>query len=237
MVDLIKFEVPPSLKEMTWQALRDAILTNQLHPKKIYKIDELARGFGVSKTPVREALLDLAKQGFLTFLPRRGIQINSLDEKDIRDLYSFRIVMETAIIQNIAPTITEISMTQAEAINRSMKECIKNDDKIEYLRKDREIHLFLAELTGNKYLISALENIRDLIDWMGSRALFRKERMAEVFAEHDKIIQMLKKRTNGKEAMRLMEEHIVITMENVLNQLASNNKDSHIIEEKNNDQK
>ena len=237
MIDLIKFEVPPSLKEMAWQALRDAILINQLHPKKIYKIDELARGFGVSKTPVREALLDLAKQGFLTFLPRRGIQINSLDEKDIRDLYSFRIVMETAIIQNIAPTITEISMTQAEAINRSMKECMKNDDKIEYLRTDREFHLFLAELTGNKYLVSALENIRDLIDWMGSRALFRKERMAEVFAEHDKIIQMLKKRTNGKEAMRLMEEHIVITMENVLNQLASNNKDSHIIEEKNNDQK
>ncbi len=227
MNPLMKFESPPSLKEMALQALRNALLTNQFQPKKIYRIDEIARSFGVSKTPVREALLDLATQGFLTFLPRRGIQINSLDERDIRDLYRFRIVMETAIIRCIAPTITEVSITQAEAINNASKGCLENDDKIGFLRKDREFHLFFAELTENKYLVSALENIRDLIDWMGAKALLRKERMMEVFVEHDKLIQMLKKRVNEKEAMVLMERHIIITMDNVLNRLASNSKDSH----------
>ena len=221
MLDLGKFETPPSLKHMALQALKNAILTNRLQQEQIYKIDDLAKSLGISKTPVREALLDLAGKGFVTFLPRKGIQINSLDENDIRDLYEFRAAMETSVIRHITPTITEEFIAHVEAINNDAKKCIKNNDRIEYLKKDREFHLFLVELTENEYMISALENVRDLVDWMGIKALLRKERMMEVFVEHDKVIQMLKKR-DVKRATQMMEEHIANTLEKVLNQLASN---------------
>jgi len=221
MLDIGKFEMPPSLKHMALQALKNAILISQLQQEQIYKIDDLAKSLGISKTPVREALLDLAAKGFVTFLPRKGIQINSLDENDIRDLYEFRAAMETSVIRHITPTITEESIAHVEAINNDAKKCVKNNDRIEYLKKDREFHLFLAELTENEYMISALENVRDLVDWMGIKALLRKERMMEVFVEHDKVIQMLKKQ-DVKRATQMMEEHIAITLEKVLNQLASN---------------
>lgn len=225
MMNPIKIEIRPSLKEMVSKALQDALLTNTLEPKKIYRIDELARSLGVSKTPVREALLDLATRGFLTFLPHRGIQINSLGENDIRNLYGFRVVIEAAVIHLVSPTISDVSIAQAEAINNAAKECINNYDKIEYLKKDREFHLFFARLTENKYLVSALESICDLIDWMGAKVLVRDERMMEVFVEHNKIIQMLKKRVDAKEAMR---KHIIITMENVLNCLVLDSEDSQM---------
>ena len=221
MINIDKLKSPPSLRYMALQTLKNAILTNVLKPKKIYKIDELAKSLGISKTPVREALLDLSTMGFLTFLPRKGIQINSLGEKDIRDIYEFRAAMETSVIQHITPTITEESIAHVEIINNDAKKCVKNNDRIEYLKKDREFHLFLAELTENEYMISALENVRDLVDWMGIKALLRKERMIEVFVEHDKVIQELKNR-DVKRATQMMEEHIAITLENVLKQLASN---------------
>ena len=76
----------------------------------------------------------------------------------------------------------------------------------------------MASLSENQYMISALENVRDLIDWMGWKALLRKERMLEVYEEHGRIIQRLKERdTEG--AVKMMEEHIRITKENVLNWL------------------
>jgi DNA-binding GntR family transcriptional regulator len=219
MLNLDSVEAPPSLKDMALHALNNAILTAQLHPERIYKIDELAKSLGISKTPVREALLDLAARGFVTFLPRRGIQINTLDERDIRNLYAFRAAMETAVIRHVAPVMTDASIAQVEAINIAAKEYIKDNEKMKYLKKDREFHLFLAELTENEYLISALERVRDLVDWMGTKALLREERMMEVFVEHEKVIQALKQR-DVKKAIELMEKHIIITMENVLNQLA-----------------
>lgn len=217
MVELDKFTAPPSLKDMALLVLKNAILADQLQTQKIYKIEDLAKSLNISKTPVREALLDLAARGFVTILPRRGIEINSLEAKDIRDLYEFRAAMEIAVIRHISSSIAEQSIGQVEAINITAKACMEKDDRIGYLKKDREFHLFLAEMTENDYLISALERVRDLVDWMGSKALVREQRMMEVFLEHAKIIQMLKKR-DPEGAARMMEEHITITMENVLSQ-------------------
>ena len=218
MPSLTNLVAPPSLKEMAFQAIKEAILSNKLEPGKIYNEQALAKELGISKTPVREALLDLAARGFVTFLPRRGVQVNVLTEKDIRDLYNFRAALETAIIRCITPRVTDETIRRIEAIYKKEEEAIRNDNRRGYLKIDREFHLSLASLSENQYMILALENVRDLIDWMGWKALLRKERMLEVYEEHGRIIQRLKERdTEG--AVKMMEEHIRVTKENVLNWL------------------
>jgi len=207
--------VPPSLREMAFQAIKEAILSNRLEPGRVYNEQVLARELGISKTPVREALLDLAAKGFVTFLPRRGVQVNVLTEKDIENLYEFRMALETAIVRAIIPRLTEEDMERIEGIYAKELGAIEGDDRRGYLKIDREFHFSLASFSDNHYMISALENVRDLIDWMGWKALLRKERMLEVYEEHGRIIQKLKERdTEG--AVRMMQEHIWITKENVL---------------------
>ena len=219
MINLVdNFQSPPSLKDMALRVLKNAIMSDKLKPDKIYKIEELAKSLGISKTPVREALLDLASRGFVTFLPRRGVQVNALEEKDIRDLYEFRLAMETAVMQNITPTITVGAIDKLQAINDALKVLIGSDERVEYLKKDREWHLVLAELTENDYLISALERVRDLVDWMGIKALVQRERMMEVFNEHNRVLGMLRK-GDATGAARAMEDHIVITKDRVLSQI------------------
>lgn len=215
MLNLKNLKAPPSLKESAFQALKNAVIQDDLKTDRIYKIEELAKSLGISKTPVREALLDLASRGFVTILPRKGVQVNSLDEKDIKDLYQFRMAMERAVIRQIASMITDEEIERAQAINDTMADLVGSDKRVEYLEKDREFHLFLAELSANEYIIMALENVRDLVDWMGVKALLRDKRMKEVYDEHNRVIQMLRKRdVDGAEKM--LGEHIRITMKKVI---------------------
>ncbi|MBN2124132.1 MAG: GntR family transcriptional regulator [Deltaproteobacteria bacterium] len=218
MLDFDSLPSPPSLKDMALQALKKAILEDKLQPERIYRIEELAKALGISKTPVREALHDLSSLGFVTILPRRGIQINALDDKDIRDLYEFRTAMETAVMRRIAPIVTDRDIERAQAINDGAMVFSGPQERMAYLKKDREFHLFLSELSENDYLINALEHVRDLMDWMGIKALFKEERIMEAHEEHRKILDMLRKRDPGG-AAAMMAAHIRITEENVLSRL------------------
>lgn len=208
-------KVPPSLKEVAFQSLKEAILSDKLKKGEVYNEQALAKELGISKTPVREALLDLAAKGFVTFIPRRGVQVNALTEKDVTNLYKVRIALETAIMRSIAPAFSEEAMKKVDAIHKKGREAIRADDRLGYLRIDREFHLYLAGLTENRYMIASLENIRDLIDWMGFKALRRGERMEEVEQEHRQISRKLLER-DPKGSELLMEEHIRITLRNVL---------------------
>jgi len=208
---------PPSLKDMAFQAIKSAILEDKLLPEKNYKIEELAKYLGISRTPVREALQDLSSLKFVSIIPRRGILVNVLDEKDIQDLYEFRAAIEAAIIRHIAPTITGENIEQAKRINDEAMAC-GSEERIAYLKKDREFHRFLSELSENDYLTDALEHVRDLVDWMGSKALTKEDRMIEVCQEHDRVLEMFR-RSDIEGAARMMVEHVVITREVVLRQL------------------
>lgn len=215
MSPLKNLKAPPSLKEMAFQSIKSAILAQKLFPGKIYNEKTLAEELGISKTPVREALLDLCHKGFVSFIQRRGIQINVLTKKDIKDLYEVRRALEVAIIRNVALNLTDEDLKKIEIIYGKGKEAIDTNDRLGYLRNDREFHNFLANLTENRYLISSIENIRDLVDWMGFKVLFRPELMSERQHEHLKIITKLRARDiAGSE--HSMGAHIQITAQNVL---------------------
>jgi DNA-binding GntR family transcriptional regulator len=215
MPALDNIKVPPSLKEMAFQSIKAAILSQRLVPGNVYNEQGLAKELGISKTPVREALLDLSIKGFVTLLPRRGVRINVLTEKDISNLYEVRRALETAMMRCITPKLTEEDFRKIETIHHKGGEAIQSNDRVGYLQVDREFHLALANLTENRYMITSIENIRDLIDWMGFKALTRQGRMGEVQQEHQEVIENLRRR-DSEGAGRFMEEHIRITEKNVL---------------------
>jgi len=210
-------EPPPTLRDMALQAIKDAVLSNKLKPGNFYNERNLANELGISKTPIREALLDLSMRGFITIFPRRGFQVNTLTEKNIQDLFEFRMALEKAVILHIAPNISNESITKIEVINKKAADSL---GQMGFLRYDREMHRYLASLTRNQYIISALENVRDLIEWAGAKVLSIKGRSEEALQEHIVITKMLKKRDVAG-AVKEMEEHLRITETRVLSQVTS----------------
>ena len=203
-------EAPPSLKDMAFQEIKDAILANRLQPGGVYTDKGLAEDLGISKTPVREALVDLTARGFFNCLHRKGFQLKVLTEEDIRNLFDFRNILELAILRRITPTLSDEAIQNLEKIRRQEEEIAQTGDRIRFVKIDRELHLYLVSLTNNPYLISSLENLRDLIDWTGYKMLSRPERPVEAMREHKNIIEMLAIR-DVEGAVGKMEEHIRIT--------------------------
>ncbi|MCF8075927.1 MAG: GntR family transcriptional regulator [Desulfotignum sp.] len=212
---LQKVAAPPSLREMAYLSIKEAIITKTLEPGVIYNEQGLAKELGMSKTPVHEALIDLANRGFVTLLSRRGVRINILTTEDIINLYSFRLLIEGAMLRSISDTFEEAHIDNLLSLHKKCLDAKPSNGMVNYLKLERTFHDYLASLSQNSYMINALSNIRDLIDWMGMTALSRIDRMAEVNREHDEIIGFLTKRDFEGAAIS-MEKHIRITLENVL---------------------
>lgn len=216
-VKLDNVEQSPSLKEKAKQAIKKAILSRELQAGQYYGIEEIVKQLNVSKTPVREALQDLEARGFVTLSPRKGVLINKLTEKNISDFYAFRMVMECAVVEQIAKLVTEEDIGVLRKYTEQSKACIKKNDRLGVLKNDREAHLYLARMTDNSFLIPQLERIRDLVDWM---ILLRRERMTAAITEHDRLIDLLSRR-DAKGARQAMKAHIQNSLKSALTSLKS----------------
>jgi len=199
--------VPPSLKEMAFEAIKDSVIANKLTPEAVYSEQAIARELGISKTPVREALINLASKGFVTTLPRRGFKVNTLTEEHIREIFEFRHALERAVILHITLTATEQSIHDIEAINLK---AAKTRDQKAFIKLERQFHRSLAFLTNNRYITDALENIWDLCEWVATVVYLLKGRPHEAVQEHKAITEMLK-RHDSAGAAAAMEEHLRIT--------------------------
>jgi DNA-binding GntR family transcriptional regulator len=198
---------PPSLKDMAFQTIKEHVFTHGLKPGCVYSEQALAREFQLSKTPIHQALTDLETRGFLTILPRRGFRVNSLTKKEVQDLFAFRHVLERTVILMVIPELTENAVNALESLNN---QAAKTRDRFRFLKYDRGFHLHLASLTGNRFLADALENIKDLCDWVGAEVFSLNGRPEEAMKEHNAVVEMLKK-GDAPAAAEAMAAHLLIT--------------------------
>jgi len=205
---------------MALASIKEAILSKKFEPGIVYTEAGVASELVISMTPVREALIHLASKGFLTLLPRKGFQLRALTEKDVRDLFEFRRALESAVIRHITPNLTDVSLNHIKGLLIKHRKAAEGGNPIASIRADREFHLYLASLTGNSYLIAAMEEIRDLIDLAGVKTHEFKERTAESLREHQAILEMLKVGSVSG-AVEKMEEHFRITEQRALDRIKS----------------
>ena len=198
-------EQPLQLAKLAYEALRDSILSGHLAPGDIVNEMALAKELGISRTPVREALLELSSQGLVEILPRKGIRIKYFTERDVNDVCEIRELIELAVVEGLARKGTKHSLTHLEAALEQQRRAVKNRDMVEFLKADRLFHIALTDLTDNRRLPKILENLRDLIHVMGKEALTREGRVEQVLEEHVNVISYIKQGKIGqaKEAMRL----------------------------------
>lgn len=220
LVKAIKKPLP--LAKIALKSLRDSILSGKLVPNETYNEIALAKKLGISRTPVREALLELSNQGLITFLPRVGVRINHFTEQDVKEIFELRKAIELFAVAKVSKDFLRHDFASLEATLQSQREAIKKENFLAFLNVDREFHLTFTRLTNNKRLLTTLENIRDMIQVMSIRALAIEIRAKEVVEEHEKVIEAVKKGLSEK-AVQEMEKHLNLSQRAVLEQRALEN--------------
>ena len=205
---LSELKKPVPLAKMAYDALRSSILTNRLTSDVVYNEKGLAEQLGISRTPVREALLELSSQGLVSFLPRKGVVVNKFTRKDIEEIFELRYVIEMASVKKTCLTWSADDLSCLEQCLKNQKQLLTHgENPIAFMDIDRDFHVGISRLTGNGRLVAIIQNIRDILQLMGVRALTARGRMKEVIVEHSNILEAIKKR-DVEEALLYMTVHL-----------------------------
>ena len=206
---------PESLAKMAYEAIRQSILSGQWKLGELYNEKAIAADLGISRTPVREALLELASQDLIIFLPRRGLMVNRFTRRDVDEIFELRKAIELAAVEKITVAAPPFDLFEIEKALLNQRKAVKQKDYLAFMEADRLFHTSFSELTNNRRLIAILDNIRDMIHVMGAKALALEGRALEVIEEHQIIFEAVKK-GNIEEARRSMAYHLEQSKEAVV---------------------
>jgi len=145
-----------NLSEKTYERIKDAILRGDLPPGERLLFDQLIKNLGVSRTPIREAVVRLEKEGFLVSVPRKGTYVKKFSKKDIKEIYEVREVLEALAAQLAATLITGKELQAMRDICRKFKDSIEKRKIQSCVRMDLKFHSFLMEVSGNDKLVQVM---------------------------------------------------------------------------------
>lgn len=198
---------PLPLAKMAYHALREAILSGQLNNVEVYNEVALAKGLGISRTPVREALLELASQGLVNFLPRRGVAVVRFTAQDVEEIFELRKAIELAAVEKVGRADPRPDFRKAEAALQSQQNAYQKKNYTAFMLADRKFHSVFFRLTHNHRMIAIMENISDILHVMGLQAMTVEGRMVQVLAEHAAVLEAVQQGKTAA-AINALELHL-----------------------------
>ena len=214
MPKLATIKQPESLARMAYEAIRQSILSGQWQIGELYNEKAIAADLGISRTPVREALLELASQDLIIFMPRRGLMLNRFNLRDVDEIFELRKAIEQASVEKIANPSPLPDLLAIEESLLEQRKAVNQKDYMAFIEADRKFHTSFTTLTNNSRMISIVENIRDMIQVMGIKALSLEGRAVKVIEEHQAIFKAVKE-GHVKKARNFMAYHLDQSMEAV----------------------
>lgn len=202
-----------SLRVRIGDRIRASIITGELKPDTLYSVGQLAEQFGVSRTPVREALLDLSQHDFLRMDRNRGFRITVPSQEDIQEIMAVRRLLETPAIEAVArlqPPPTQI-FSQARAIYADLDRAAAEERAAEFLILDREFHLLLISALGNKRLTRLVGHLRDQMHLPGLKRLASGHSLSASQYGHLPLLEALES-GDAKRAVRIFKRHLEQTL-------------------------
>ncbi|GAB3329027.1 GntR family transcriptional regulator [Micromonospora halotolerans] len=209
-LSLPQFGGRPNLRQEIAHILRGAVITGQMRPGVLYSAPTLAEQFGVSATPVREAMLDLANEELVTIVRNKGFRVKELSDRDLDEITSLRTLIEVPTVAEIARAINEPTRAAVEELRplaREVERLAETGDLIGYVEVDRRFHLSLLALAGNRHLIDVVGNLRARSRLYGLQGLAERGELGRSAAEHEQIVDLVVAGDAPKVA-ELMRRHI-----------------------------
>jgi DNA-binding GntR family transcriptional regulator len=196
-----------SLREQVTRAVEAAIVAGELEPGVIYSAPGLAERFGVSATPVREAMLDLVKEGFVEPLRNRGFRVVEMSDEDLDNIAQIRLLIEVPTIPQIASLLTPARFDDLAVAAGAIERAAADGDVLRYLDADRRFHVELISAIGNARLTDLVDRLRRQARLFGLKDLAKSGRLMASAREHRALLGTLRAQ-DVQAAENLMRAHI-----------------------------
>ena len=196
-----------SLREEAVEVLRAAILGGELAPGSIHSAVSLAERMNVSATPIREAMLELARIGLIEVLPNRGFRVTVVDDRNLDEICEIRMMLEVPAMPLVIERASDDDLVELEQPLSELELAAGADDVAAFLLADREFHLSLLAFAGNPRLVTIIAGLRDQTRIVGLSSLAEDGALRSSAAEHRPILEAVRRREVG-EAERLMRVHL-----------------------------
>ena len=196
-----------NLRERVERQLRLDILAGTIEPGTVFSVPSLSRSLGISTTPVREALLQLAADDLLQPIRNRGFRVVDPTLDELRNLFEVRVQLEAQAFAKVvrAGAVDVNDLTKwADEIERA----VRDRDVPAYLVADRSFHEALLSRAGNPILTGIVMKLRDKMRLYGIRSKAGRTRQDASVAEHYRIVDLVTGRVKD-DAMTLMTDHIM----------------------------
>lgn len=199
-----------SLRREIADALRAALVAGKMRPGVIYSAPALAEKFGVSPTPVREAMIDLVNDGLIEAIRYRGFRVVPLSARDLDELIEMRELIEIPAVARLAGSVTDEVAARLRTLADEVLAAAREGDLLGYTDADRRFHAELLTLNGNRVLA---QTAHDLCNRARLYGLATPPDSAELIAcalEHGRLVEALVRGETGKaeESMRRHLGHV-----------------------------
>ncbi len=196
-----------NLREEIRDMLRGAVMSGQLRPGIVYSAPSLAEQFGVSVTPVREAMLDLANEGHVEALRNKGFRVTELSPAQLDSITAVRVLLEVPTVRVVALSGADpITITRLNDLAAAIVEAAEQHDLIAYVTADMEFHLAVLQLAGNPELVEVVRSLRRRSRLYGLQSL-TSDQIFPSSHEHVELVQLIEAR-DADGAERLMRQHL-----------------------------
>lgn len=203
----INFNDYKPLRDVIFDAIREAIITGELKPGERLMEVQLAAKMGVSRTPVREAIRKLELEGLVNMLPRKGAHVANLSVKNIMDVLEVRASLDSLATELAAARMTPDELAELKQVQAQFVGSVEKDHLQGLIKKDIEFHEVIYRASRNEKLIQIANNLREQV--LRFRIIYLKDHgnPREVMKEHDEIIEAIISK-DGEKAQTAAKNHI-----------------------------
>jgi DNA-binding GntR family transcriptional regulator len=180
-----------SLREQVAEALRAAVVAGEMQPGTVYSAPSLATRFGVSATPVREALLDLTKEGLVESVRNKGFRVTEVTDAQLDEITELRALVEIPTVIHLAESITAAQIEALRPRAQAICTAASDGDLIDYIEADTRFHAELLLLGGNARLVELVRELRAQTRLYGLSKLVEDRGLMSSAEEHHTILDAL----------------------------------------------
>jgi len=192
------------------------ILSNEIMPGQKLHHQQLSERFDVSRTPVREALTRLVQEGYVSFLPNRGFTCKEIRMQEAEELYELREALEAFAVEKAIESLTENSLDQLKNKVYSYGRDVENRFSRERLVYDQDVHLAIAQMSGNETLQNMLSHVFErIVLKRRTDGIYDAARGTTAHQEHLRLLAAMERR-DAAEAVAIVRSHIQAGKNNVM---------------------
>ncbi len=201
---------PRALYQEVAEQLRQRIFSRELEPGSWIDELKIAEDFGISRTPLREALKVLAAEGLVTMKMRRGAYVTEMSEKDLRDVYHLLSLLESDAAGVVARTATPGQLGILHALHDGLAAAVNERDL--FFALNEQFHMQLLEMADNRWRRQMVGDLRKVMKLNRHHSLLKQGRIEESLAEHAALLVALTAR-DSQATVTAMQQHFAHGLE------------------------